>query len=174
MLVTRLADHFGARWAVGPRCLQAAVRAAGRPIRLVLPETFMNSSGDAIAERLRYWRLDPGSLLVAHDDVDLPLGRFRFRTGGSAGGQKGVESVIDRIGEDFARLKLGVGRPPAPLTTEDWVLSRLTTDEQAVAREVIETAGEAVLVALESGLPEAMNRFHSLPDVTLDSAASDT
>lgn len=174
MLVTRLADHFQATWTAGPRCLHATVRTAGGRLRLLLPETFMNLSGEAVAERLGYWRIPPGSLLVVHDDVDLPLGRFRFRAGGSAGGQKGVQSVIDRIGEDFARLRLGVGKAPAGVSTEEWVLSRFDSDQRVIAGEVIETAAEAVLVALEAGLAAAMNQFHGLPEITLDNASRDT
>ncbi|MFP5580338.1 MAG: aminoacyl-tRNA hydrolase, partial [Acidimicrobiia bacterium] len=97
-------------------------------------------------------RVRPEGLLVVHDDLDLPLGRLRFKRGGGAGGQKGVQDVIARIGPDFDRLKVGVSRPPTGWTTEHWVLSRFREDERPLVERVVSAAADAVDAAAAGAL----------------------
>ncbi len=130
---------------------------------LMKPATFMNASGEAVAPFARYYKIPPERLLVVHDDMDLPLGRLRLRRGGSAGGQKGVRSVIENLGTDaFDRLRIGIGRPPAGWDAASWVLSRFAPEELPLAQRAAETAAEAVRVWQEEGLAAAQQRFNGL------------
>lgn len=131
-------------------------------VMLLKPLTFMNLSGSAVQAHLTRRRITPAELLVIHDDLDLPLGRLRFRVGGSAGGQGGVQSTISRIGPDFARLKVGISRPPEGWEVKSWVLSRFREDEKALLSEVVSRAADAVEVLLSEGLGAAMGRFNGL------------
>ena len=112
----RVVDRLAARWGVSvTRALHRAVigdarRDAGR-VLLVKPQTFMNESGEAVASLQRFYRFDPPHVVVIHDDVDLEVGRLRMRSGGGAGGNRGVESVAAALGDPgFVRVKVGVGR----------------------------------------------------------------
>ncbi len=131
-------------------------------VLLVKPQTYMNLSGRAIQAYSTKFGLRPEEILVVHDELDLPLGRLRFRSGGSAGGQGGVKDIIARIGPDFQRLKIGVNRPPPGWTAERWVLSPFLEDELPLLSSVIETAAEALEIALAEGLTLAMNRYNGL------------
>ncbi len=130
---------------------------------LMKPTTFMNASGEAVAPFVRYYKIAPERLLVVHDDLDLPLGRLRLRRGGSAGGQKGVRSIIEQLGTDaFDRLRLGIGRPPAGWDAAAWVLSKFTPEERPLAERVAEAAAEAVRVWRDEGIEAAQQRFNGL------------
>jgi PTH1 family peptidyl-tRNA hydrolase len=113
-------------------------------LTLLKPTTFMNLSGAAVEAALTRLRLDPSEMLVVHDDIDLPLGRLRLRRGGGAGGQRGVRDIIERVGADFDRLKIGVSRPPPAWTTEHWVLSRFREEEGPLLTRVVENAADSI------------------------------
>ncbi len=130
------------------------------PVELLKPQTFMNLSGAAIQAAMTKRGVKPAGLLVVHDDLDLPLGRLRFRCGGSSGGQRGVQDTINRIGRDFWRLKLGISRTPDGWDTADWVLSRFQSGEADLVQTVISTAADAVQYCLEHGPEAAANRFN--------------
>lgn len=157
-------DELARRWGGTPRRVGAAevVRASARGALLVKPQSFMNLSGGPVQALLTRERLSPGDLLVVHDDVDLPLGRLRFKQGGGAGGQKGVKDVIDRIGPEFLRLKLGVGRPPDDRATDAWVLGRFTPFEREIVARVVQAAADATELLLERGREAAMNLTNGL------------
>ena len=127
---------------------------------LVKPLTFMNHSGQAIGELLRYFKIDVGDLLVVVDEVQLPLGRLRARARGSAGGHNGLKSVIAHLGDEFARLRLGVGRGDAQRDLADHVLSRFDTDEAAEVERMIARAADAGEVFIASGIAAVMNQFN--------------
>jgi len=139
---------------------------SGRPddeVVLLLPETYMNLSGRAVRALLQEaaWELEDQDLLVVHDDLDLPLGRLRFRRGGSSGGHRGVESIIFELGTDrFVRLKIGIGRPPDGLDPVDYVLQRPPAEERECLDEALRRAAEAAETMLASGLEEAMTLFN--------------
>ena len=141
----------------------------------LLPEGFMNRSGEAVADALRRLPVEEiaRDLLVVLDDVDLPFGRLRLRPGGSSGGHRGLEDLIARLGrQDFPRLRFGVGRPALAIDTADWVLQRFSPEEEAALGPRLATAAEAVLAALVQGCTEAMNRFNRAalePDCPVDS-----
>lgn len=140
LVVDELARRSGATF----RSQRQAEAAQAAGAWLVKPSTFMNLSGAAVQAALARERIAPEDMLVIHDDIDLPLGRLRLRRGGGAGGQRGVQDVIARIGPDFARLKVGISRPPEAWTVEHWVLSRFREDERALLDRVVEHAAEAV------------------------------
>ncbi len=135
-------------------------RIGSNDVGVLEPLTYMNLSGNSVAEALRYLPVADiaSDLIVAMDDVDLPFGRLRLRAGGGAGGQKGLANIIDRVGrKDFTRLRFGVGRPSVPMSTADYVLQRFAKDEKATLAERIEEAARAIEHALDEGLDGAMN-----------------
>ena len=131
-------------------------------VLLLRPTTFMNLSGKAVQAVVTAKRLRPEEVLVVHDDLDLPLGRLRFKRGGGAGGQKGVQDTIGRIGPDFWRLKLGISRPPQGWKVENWVLSRFRDDELELLSDVVDAAADAIELATRSGPEVATNETNGL------------
>ncbi len=129
---------------------------------LALPSTFMNRSGVAGREICDLSGLDPGRCLVVLDDLDLPVGRLRFRAGGGSGGHRGLESLIyEWSREDFPRLRLGIGRPESG-EIPDFVLSPFPEEDLDRVNRIVEAAADAVLFYLEFGLERAASRFNSL------------
>jgi len=142
-----------------------STRFAGQPLRLLKPMTFMNSSGNAVEKLVRALDLATDEVLVVHDCMDLPLGRIRLRQKGSSGGQRGVESIIERLGTDqFPRLRVGIGRPDRAVI--DYVLSGWDTDELPLVQEVIGVSVDALLLAIRRGVPVAMNAFNAWSPVS--------
>ncbi len=131
---------------------------------LLKPLTFMNASGEAVAAVSHFYKIMPAEVLVAFDDVDMPVGSLRLRPSGSAGGHNGMRSIISRLGTDqFPRLKLGIaaeGGRPAGHKLSGHVLGRFTEDERAGVLQSVDRAAEAVMLALRSGLESAMNLFN--------------
>ena len=129
------------------------------------PLTFMNRSGDAVAALVRYYDIAPVDLLVVVDEVALPFGRLRARARGSAGGHNGLKSVIERIGTDeFARLRLGVGRGDARRDLADHVLSKFEPGERAELETFIARAADAAEMFAVAGIEQVMNTYN--PDTT--------
>lgn len=130
---------------------------------LAKPQTFMNESGVAVNELVRFYKLDLRDLLIVCDDLDLPLARVRLRARGAAGGQHGLESTIRMLGtNDFARLKIGIGRPAHGRGENvDFLLSAPRGDERAKLDEAIATAADAALLWVAEGAEAAMNRYNA-------------
>ncbi len=165
-----VADLLAARWGASfegapADALLARARQAGpEGVLLVKPLTFMNLSGVAVAEVARYFRIDPGDLLVVADDVNLPLGRLRARPGGSDGGHNGLRSIIERVGTSaFARIRVGVGRGDPRRDLADHVLARFDQDETAVADEAVARAADAAALWVTDGIDGVMNRYNASP-----------
>jgi len=129
---------------------------------LAKPLTFMNRSGGAVSRLFEHAKIvDPSDLVVIHDDLDLPFGTIRIKSGGGHGGHRGLESIIMEMGSgDFTRLRLGIGRPPGGMTTEDYVLSPFLPEERVALDKILETAREAVAVVVTTGASTAMNKYH--------------
>ena len=137
------------------------VRCRGGVINLVKPVTFMNLSGTAVSAFMRKKGIDAKSLLLAYDDMDLPLGRIRFCVGGGSAGHKGVDSVIKELGTaDFARLRIGIGRKNDNKVKADYVLSEFNESEKKLFSKVIDMAAEAVKLSLYRSLQKAMNEYN--------------
>lgn len=128
---------------------------------LARPLTYMNLSGDSVWPLARFFKVPFENLLVIHDDLDLPLGVLRMRPGGSASGQRGVASIIQKLGtQDFPRLRLGISRPPGQMDPVDYVLEKFLPSEENLRDIVIKEAVEATQVFIREGLSPAMNRFN--------------
>ncbi len=128
---------------------------------LLKPQTFMNLSGQAVGPFMQYYRLRPDQIVVVADDLDLPLGSLRMRRTGSSGGHNGLKSIIAALGtEAFARMRLGISRPPAPISVIDWVLMRFSEKEMPLVETVVERATRALDTILAEGLDYAMSRFN--------------
>lgn len=116
-------------------------RMDGLRVILAKPQTWMNDSGRAVAPLARFYKVDPGDILVVYDDLDIPLDTVRFRDAGSSGGHRGVQSIIDNLGTDaFARLRIGIGRPPGRMDPADYVLQDFSDEEAPLLWEVQRTA----------------------------------
>jgi PTH1 family peptidyl-tRNA hydrolase len=125
---------------------------------LALPQTYMNRSGDSVRRLLSFTGLEPGALVVVHDDMDLPLGRLRLRRGGGAGGHRGIASLLEHLGSpDFTRLKIGVGRPPDGVPAEGYVLQEFAASERDTLGDTLARGVAALEVFLARGLEAAMN-----------------
>lgn len=134
---------------------------AGQRVMIVKPQTFMNSSGEAVGKLFAFYKIAPQDLLVIYDDLDLPLGKTRLRATGSSGGHHGMESIIARIRtSDFPRLRVGIGRPN-PDADIDHVLGAFDEDEYPVMDETIHRAVDAIDVWLADGITKSMNRFNA-------------
>ncbi len=130
-------------------------------VLLLKPLTYMNRSGEAVSQMLRYFKILPKQMLVIHDDLDLALGRIRLAQRGGAGGHRGVTSIMEHLGDqDFARLKLGIGRPLHEETVEAYVLHPPYPEQGGAFEEMIKRGAEAAQMVLESGLVRAMNLFN--------------
>ena len=128
---------------------------------LVKPQTYMNESGRAVAAVLRETYCSPSDLVVLHDELDLPLGVIRVKNGGGHGGHNGLRSIIEQIGTpDFARVRIGIGRPAPGMGAADFVLSPFSAEERSPAAEAIARAAEAVAAILSQGTAAAMNLFN--------------
>jgi len=127
---------------------------------LIKPMTFMNRSGEAVNGVLQFYHYGPENLIVIHDDLDLSLGRLRFKMRGGDGGHLGVRSIIESIGaNNFLRLKVGVGRPPKGMDPASYVLGAFPLSEEDDLNRVLDQATEAIKVMLLDGVQTAMNRF---------------
>jgi PTH1 family peptidyl-tRNA hydrolase len=127
---------------------------------LAKPLTFMNLSGQAVGEIARYFKVDVPDLLIVVDEAQLPLGKLRARARGSAGGHNGLKSVIAHLGDDFSRLRIGVGRGGQQRDLADHVLSRFEKDEAAEVERMITRAADAAEMFITSGIEAVMNAFN--------------
>lgn len=137
-----------------------------RDTYLVKPTTYMNESGVAVAEVCRFYRIPTDEILVVYDDMDLPLGRLRFRSRGSSGGHNGIKSIIQHLGtEAFTRLKVGIGRRESRDQGKvvSHVLGAFGQDERQLVDETLNRACAAIQDAMTNGLEHAMTEFHGAP-----------
>jgi PTH1 family peptidyl-tRNA hydrolase len=132
-------------------------------ITLSKPQTFMNLSGQAVVSLIKYFKLPIENTLIIHDDLDLPFGTLRMRPSGSAGGQKGVVSVIQMLGTDqVPRLRMGIGRPPGRMDPVNYVLQRFSNNEEDILADVLDRASQACLSFIENGIEQTMTRFNQI------------
>lgn len=141
-------------------------RFAGEPLLLVKPLTYMNRSGECVARFCQYFKVDPARLLVVHDDIDLPFGRVKVTAKGGHGGHNGIRSIIQHLGvNDFARVKIGLGRPEADdkghcLPVDRFVLSNFSQKEWAQMEDRLSLVSEAARMFLAKGVQTAMNEIN--------------
>ena len=163
MLVDRLAEEAGIlfRFADGVMLARRG-KLAGKQVVLVKPQTFMNSSGKAVAALLRRYPVDLSQLLVVYDDVALPLGILRVRRSGSSGGHNGMASVINILGsQEIARMRIGVGSDQTVQNLAGFVLTDFQEKEKPILNEVLDQATAAVETFISEGVEQTMSQFNS-------------
>jgi peptidyl-tRNA hydrolase, PTH1 family len=158
IVVDQLAARFGSRWERSPKWKALSAKCGGA--LLVKPMTYMNRSGEPLAELAQFFKIEAREILVVLDDLALPLGRLRLRASGGPGGHNGLESIIVRFEtEDIPRLRIGIGPAPREGSVE-YVLSRFFEGEKPLVRSTIDRAAEAVKSAIDNGLVSTMNTFN--------------
>lgn len=166
MVIDKLATESGAHFNQARHLFSqiAKVHIRGTEVLLVKPVTYMNLSGKAFVALINWYKLSLGEFLVIHDDVSLPLGRLRLQKGGGAGGQHGIESIIEHLGgkRDFNRVKLGIGPDPGGEKRASYVLSSIPDCDKELFREAIAHGTEAAICWLENGIDKASNIFNGI------------
>ena len=166
----RVVEILAKRWKARPEHLPGTYRGwsaelGSRTVHLLQPLTFMNLSGHAIGDLLRFYKIDLPDLFVVVDDANLELGRLRARPSGSAGGHNGLKSIIEALGtEEFARLRVGVGRGAARQDLADHVLAKFDPDERIDVAEAVGRAADAAELFVTDGIVAVMNRFNRKED----------
>jgi PTH1 family peptidyl-tRNA hydrolase len=167
MLVDRLAVKLDARsMRVQSKAIVTTAQHNEQKLILAKPQTYMNLSGQAVQGLVRFYKLPIENVLVAHDDLDLPFGTIRMRPGGGPGGQKGVMSTIQQLGtQDFARLRLGIDRPPGRMDAADYVLQGFPSSDLIALSQILDRAADAALTWVTEGLDATMNKFNGTPAI---------
>jgi peptidyl-tRNA hydrolase, PTH1 family len=162
MLLDRLTVKLNARFTrMQSRALVASAIYEERKIVLAKPQTFMNLSGQSVQGLIHFYKLPLENLLIAHDDLDLPIGTIRIRPDGGSAGQKGMASTIERLGTDeVPRLRLGIGRPPGQMQPPDYVLQAFSNADLNVISETLDRGVEAALMWVMEGLEAAMSKYN--------------
>lgn len=162
MLIDRLAVRLNARGLkVQSKAIVTTTTYEDRRLILAKPQTYMNLSGQSAQGLLNFYKLPMENMLIAHDDLDIPFGTIRMRPGGGPGGQRGVASTIERLGtKDFARLRLGIGRPPGRMDPSAYVLQDFSREEVKILSELLDRAADATLEFVLHGLDKAMNKYN--------------
>ena len=136
-------------------------RVGAEQVLLVRPETFMNASGKCLAELARFYKLPPEAFIVIYDDIDLSVGSLRVRANGSAGTHNGMRSIVEELGtQSFARVRIGIGRPPQKMDLADYVLGHFTAEETPVMRQSVKAAAEAAKEIVCSGIEKAAAAYN--------------
>jgi len=164
--IDALAQREGARFGFENKlhAETAKVVLDGQTLWLLKPTTFMNKSGIAIASALRYWKIEPEEMLVAHDDLDLPPGAARLKFDGGHGGQNGLRDIFAHLGHGkFHRLRLGIGHPGHKDRVTPWVLGRASIADETAIIDAVARSLDVLPLAVRGEFPEAMKRLHTAP-----------
>ena len=163
MLADKLAAEIGAdNWRSNFNALIAENFFEGEKILIVKPQTFMNLSGEAVQPVADFYKIELENLIVAHDDMDIPVGTIRLRPKGSSGGHRGINSIIQHFGgvQNFPRVRIGIGRPPANWSVNSHVLSPFNSEDAPKISAAIENLVPAVICIFREGINNAMNKFN--------------
>jgi PTH1 family peptidyl-tRNA hydrolase len=174
MVVDQLASAANSSWKKAKEnALVSEIQIGEYAAALAKPQTFMNLSGRSVAPLLKRLNIEPARMIVVHDDLDLPDGTIRVKSGGGDGGHRGVRSIAESLGfTDFARLRLGVGRPPVGVEPETYVLSNYPRDAESALSDLISRAGRAAALIVELGVDAARNAI-GLEKIAAPRAAGD-
>jgi PTH1 family peptidyl-tRNA hydrolase len=164
MLIDRLAQRLQVSFSrLESKALVTKAEYQSQRLVLAKPQTYMNLSGQPVGALLRFYKAPLENLIIAYDDVDLPLESLRLRPGGGSAGQKGMASIIERLGtQEFPRLRLGIGRPPGRMEAADYVLQNFSAAESEILALTLDRGVEAVLVFVTQGLVAAMNQYNPI------------
>lgn len=159
------ADRLASRFGISSNKVQnKAIVGDGRihdvPVILAKPQTYMNGSGDAVGPLASFYKIPPERVLVIYDELDLPFGTVRFRERGGAGGHNGMKSIINHLGEEFPRLRLGIGRPPGRMPVPAYVLRDFDKEQIPLLDEVLDEAISGIETFLAEGIQLAMSRHN--------------
>jgi PTH1 family peptidyl-tRNA hydrolase len=162
LVAEAFARQIGAEFTVGKFQSELAEgRAGAERVWIMKPQTWMNRSGEAVGPALHFWKVELSDLVVVHDDLELEPYRIQLKVGGGHGGHNGLKSVNGNVGGvDYARVRVGVGRPPPMMDPADYVLGRFPKGEQEALDDCVERAVEAVRLAVELGAAKAMNKVN--------------
>ena len=157
-------DAFGKNHSVSIKKERKFLSFCGSSDEIILakPTTFMNNSGDAVLKLLSYFKVKQGDLIVVHDEVALDLGKIRISSKRSSAGHHGVESIIQMIGKDFTRLRIGIGPDPGGDVRKDFVLDKFNKQEQSLLNKIINISCEALETIISKGPEKAMDKFNGL------------
>jgi PTH1 family peptidyl-tRNA hydrolase len=164
--IDALAQQLGARFGVESKLHAETAKASigGQSVLLLKPTTFMNKSGIAVVSALRYYKIAPDEMLVAHDELDLPPGTTRLKFDGGHGGQNGLRDIIAHLGDGkFHRLRVGIGHPGHKDKVTGWVLGRAGAKDEDAIMASIGAAFDVLPLALAGDFNEAMKRLHTAP-----------
>lgn len=162
MVIDELAKRYNLQFKEKEDYAIAEVLIGDKQITFVKPYTYMNLSGQVVKKIINEKILKnlPDSLMVIHDDLDLPLGKIKIKKNGSSGGHKGVQSIIERLGtKNFIRIKIGIGKPESG-DISDYVLSKFSIQQKAIIKEKILTASDAVITIVAEGVNKAMSIYN--------------
>lgn len=162
MLIDRIAVRLNARgMKVQSKAIVLTSVYEERKLILAKPQTFMNLSGQSVQGLAHFYKVPFTNMLVLSDDLDIPFGTIRIRASGGPGGQRGMASIIEKLGmKDFPRLRIGIGRPPGRMDPAAYVLQNFSGDEMQTLSEVLDHGAEAVFAFVTHGLNKAMNEFN--------------
>jgi PTH1 family peptidyl-tRNA hydrolase len=165
-VVEELARRHGGQFRLEVRFKAALARIhlAGSDRWLLKPQDYMNHSGRVSAAVAAFYKIGVGSMLVAHDELDLPPGDLRLKQGGGAGGHNGLKDLIAHFGPDFWRLRIGVGHPGAREQVTPWLLGATGASERSVLETAVQQAADSVQELLEKGSAQAMQKLHTRDD----------
>ncbi len=165
MVADRLATRHGIELKrVQNKAIVGSGRIADRPVIVAKPQTFMNLSGEAIGPLVNYYKIPQRNILVVYDELDIPFAVIRLREKGGAGGHNGMRSLIQHLGNDFARMRMGIGRPPGRMDPAAFVLQDFGREELPLLSEMLSTAVEAVESFVRHGIDLTMSRFNGSID----------
>ena len=144
------------------RVAETWLRPGGAKLILAKPNSFMNVSGGPVSQLARFYRTEPDRIVVVHDELDIPFDTVRLKAGGGHGGHNGVRDVAAALGSpDFARVRVGIGRPPGRQDAADWVLQPFAAGDRDAVTMLVADAADAVEDLIEQGLVAAQQRFHA-------------
>lgn len=148
----------------------ARIRVGNHDLRLLVPSTFMNRSGKAVAALANFYRITPEQILVAHDELDIPPGQARFKAGGGHGGHNGLRDIIPALGgnNQFYRLRVGIGHPGHASKVSGYVLAKPSSADRMAIDAIIDEAVDALPLLLEGDAVKAMTRLHSINTASAD------
>ena len=144
------------------KALTATVSIGGEKVLLMKPQTYMNLSGEAVAQAVKFYKVSPDHVIVVSDEVAIPIGKLRIRKGGSAGGHNGLKNIIQHLGTDqFPRMRMGVGAAPHPdYDMADWVLSTFKNQDAETMAELAKKVSAALQSYITDGADRAMNKYN--------------
>lgn len=162
MLIDRIAVRLDAR---GMKVLSKAIvmdaRFEEHKLILAKPQTYMNLSGQSVQGLAHFYKIPNERLMILSDDLDLPFGTIRIRASGGPGGQRGLSSILEKLGtKDIPRMRLGIDRPPGRMDPADYVLQKFSREDMKVISEILDRAADAALEFVTNGLNAAMNKYN--------------